>query len=105
MWYIEIMAKKKVTKTHLIIAYLAKTGGAPRRDTMRYVATFEGKPFKETSNVSYWSGPGNIQEKGFVKVGEKQGVTPYYIATEVGLQKLKDDDMMWLVDFPMQSVM
>jgi hypothetical protein len=97
------MAKQKITKTHLIIAYLAKTGGAPRRDTMQYVAAFEGKPFIETSNSSYWCGYGNIQEKGFVYVSSKKGVTPYYSATEAGLQKLKDDGMMWLVELPVQS--
>jgi len=94
------MVKQKITKTHLILAYLANTGGASRWDTMQYVAAFEGKRFIETSNSSYWYGPKNIQEKGFVYVSCKKGVTPYYLITKVGLQKLKDDGMMWLVELP-----
>lgn len=91
------MKKPRITKTHLIISFLARVGKATRIDTMKWVAMFEGKPFIETSNVSYWSGYNNIIEKGYVQPVGKNGNAILYSATSVGLKKLETDNMTWII--------
>jgi hypothetical protein len=98
------MKKQRITKTHLIISFLARVGKATRFDTMRWVAAFEGKPFIETSNISYWSGPDNIIEKGYVQPVGKKGNAILYSATPMGLKKLETDDMMWIVKDTLMGV-
>lgn len=91
------MKKPRITKTHLIISFLARVGKATRFDTMRWVAAFEGKPFIETSNISYWNGPDNIIEKGYVQPVGKKGNAILYSPTSVGLKKLETDNMLWII--------
>jgi len=92
------MAKEKITKTHLILSYLAIFGTGTKEEILAWAAAFEGKPFKPTSNGGYFYESGNVIEKGFVYVDKNaKGRKNHYKLTDLGLQKLKDDNVYWLV--------
>jgi hypothetical protein len=93
------MAKEKITKTHLILSYLAIFGTGTKEEILAWAAAFEGKPFKPTSNFGYFNDPSNsVIQKGFVYVDQDaKGRKYHYKLTDLGLQKLKDDNVYWLV--------
>jgi len=76
---------KGITKSH-IFAYLIRVNkrALTRKELLKATAMIEGKPYLPASNVSYFSGPGNIIDKKILKVAGKKGRALAYTLGEMG---------------------